>query len=138
MSKSQKFIIPILVATPLLLLLAQCSYGDLRPILIGKKIWLEDDNAPLEQAIRGLIPVGSSITEARNILELNGYVCENPKEAEPGELSKITEIRENANYLLFCQVEGSRFICVRTNKSFVYYKHQTVTKIDAGIGGWCL
>jgi hypothetical protein len=72
MSKPGKFVIPILVATPLLLLLAQCSYGDLRPILIGKKIWIEDDNAPLQQSIRGKIPVGSSITEARNILEVNG------------------------------------------------------------------
>jgi hypothetical protein len=102
MSKPGKFVIPLLVATPLILLLAQCSYGDLRPILIGKKIWLENENAPLEQSIRGQIPVGSSITEARKILELNGYVCVDRKNSSFVNTNKV------ADYLAWIIHEESR------------------------------
>jgi hypothetical protein len=131
MSKPGKFVIPMLVATPLLLLLAQCSYGDLRPILIGKKIWLRDENAPLEQAIRGQIPVGSSIAEARKILELNGYVCADRKN------SSFANTNEVADYL-GCQLQASRLVCVRTNNAAIYYKSEVVTEIATSIGGWCL
>jgi hypothetical protein len=129
MSKPGKLVIPMLVATPLLLLLAQCRYGDLRPILIGRKIWLGGDNIPFQQEVRRQIPIGSSITEARNILELNGFRC---AEAKRGESSKSNKTNGATEALLRCQLTVSHLpLFITTYSSSIDYKNGIVTEVDA-------
>jgi hypothetical protein len=132
MSKPGKFVIPMLVATPLLLLLAQCSYGDLRPIFIGKKIWLRGDKIGFQQEIRRQIPIGSSITEARNTLELNGFTCAAAKEAKRGESSKNNKTHGATEALLRCQFTVSHLpLFITTYSSSIDYKNGIVTEVDA-------
>jgi hypothetical protein len=134
MSKPGKFVIPMLVATPLLLLLAQCSYGDLRPIPIGKKIWLKGDEVLLKQEIRRQILIGSSIADARNILELNGFTCAAAKEANRGESSNTNKTHEEADDLLRCQLSVSQFLFLTTYSSSIHSKNGIVTEVDASLG----
>jgi hypothetical protein len=75
MPKLKKFVIPLLISTPLVWLLAQCSVGSLLPIAVGKKIWLNRNSAILNNEIRQIIPIGSSIASAKQLLEFNGFQC---------------------------------------------------------------
>ncbi len=135
MSKPGKFVIPMIVTTPLLLLLllllAQCGYGNLRPIILGKKIWLRGDKIGFQQEIRRQIPVGSSITKARNLLELNGFTCAPAKEAKRGESSKINKTHETTDDLLHCHSTVSQPLFITTYSSSIDYKNGIVTEVDA-------
>jgi hypothetical protein len=131
MSKPGKFVIPLLVATPLILLLAQCSYGDLRPIPIGKKIWLKGDKVLFQQEVRRQILIGSSIADARNILELNSFKCAATKEAKPGESSKTDKAHGDTDDRLYCDLNVSGILFLTTYSSSIYSKNGIVTEVDA-------
>jgi len=137
MRNLKRCVIPVLIATPLALLLAQCSAGSLFPVLVGKKIWLSNDEDVLKQGIRHHIRVGSSIAEAKNILHLNGFSCGYQKKSEPVVSIETNRSSKDGDYL-FCYLEVSQLVCAKTYKSMIYYKNETVTNIDAAIGGWCL
>jgi hypothetical protein len=135
--KAVKFIILILISSPLALLLAQCHFGDLLPVLMSKKIWLNDDENLVKQRIRQVIPDGSSIAEAKNVLQLNGFKCGYHKDSEPVDTIETTRTSKDADYL-FCYLEISRVVCARTYKPFIYYNNEIVTHVDIKLGGWCL
>lgn len=133
----KKCVIPLLIATPLALLLAQCGVGSLFPLLVGKKIWLSNDEDVLKQEIGHHIHTGSSIAEAKNVLHLNGFRCGYQKSSEPVDSIETNRSSKDADYL-FCYLEISQLVCAKTYKPVIYYKNETVTNIDAAVGGWCL
>jgi hypothetical protein len=105
--------------------------------VLGKKIWLNDDEKLFQQKIRHRVPVGISITEAKNLLQLNGFKCGYHKNSKPVDTIETDINIKDADYL-FCYLEVSRLVCARTYKPFIYYKNEIVTNVNAAIGGWCL
>ena len=137
MQKSIKIVVLTLISISATLFLAQCHFGKLSPVLVGKKIWLNNDEDLMKQEIRKVIPEGSSIAEAKNILQLNGYLCGYRDDSDAAEPLDTTRTSEDADYLL-CYLEVSRFLCVQTYKPAVYYTNARVTRVDINLGGWCL
>ena len=84
MQNFRKFVTPILIATPLVWLLFQCSNP--LPAIIGKKIWLgtdSTDSVALRDEVRRIVPIYSSIASAKWLLEINGFRCEYRKGSDP-------------------------------------------------------
>lgn len=138
MPKLKKFAVPTIIAASIALLLAQCSVGNLLPAIVGKKIWLSDDESTLKQEVRRRIPVGSSISDAKFSLQLNGFECSYQKDSDSGASIETKRTTSKEADYLYCDAESHRLICIRTYTSFVRYKNETVTNVDAAIGGWCL
>ncbi|MGG6266978.1 hypothetical protein ACQ4M3_30825 [Leptolyngbya sp. AN03gr2] len=138
MSFEQKlrFITLSLTIASLVFLLAQCSIGNPLPVLVGKKIWLGGGENRLKKELRQHISVGSSIGDAKNLLQFNGFRCSyhgTPEQATP-----INPLIKERDYL-FCYIETpDLFICSKSYKPFIYYRDNKVTNVDAAIGGWCL
>ncbi len=126
-----------LTITPLVLLFAQCTIGNPLPLLAGKKIWLNDNKDRLTQEVRRHVAVGSSIGEAKDLLQFNGFQCSYHKTSEDVTVIETNRTSKDGDYL-FCFLEKSGLVCATTYKPFIYYKNDSVTSVDAAIGGWCL
>lgn len=137
MQKRISLVLLTLIAISVTLLLTECHVGKLTPILMGKKIWLNDDENLMKNEIRKIIPEGSSITEAQNILQLNGYQCGYFKESDAVDTIESNRTSKDADYL-FCYLQISRLVCAQTYKPSIYYKDERVTQVDIKLGGWCL
>lgn len=137
MQKLRKFITPILIATPLVWLLAQCSIGNPLPIVIGKKIWLHRDSNVLKNEVRHIIPVGSSITSAKWLLEFNGFQCRYGKKSEPETRWEIERTSKDGDHLS-CERTQSYLVCALTHATTVRYIKDEVTSVYASTGGYCL
>jgi hypothetical protein len=138
MKRLKTLIIAVLIGSSLVLLIAQCIVGNLQLAIIGKKIWLNDDNSLLRQEVRHHIPIGSSITDANSLLILNGFKCRYTKNSDsPSDDWNTIRTSKDGDYL-FCYLEVSRLVCATTYKPFIYYKNEIVTNVDTAVGGWCL
>jgi hypothetical protein len=134
----KKLILPSIIISLILLFVAQCSVGRLPPVLIGKKVWLIHDQNFLREEIRRLIPVGSSITDAKWLFEFNGFECVYTKDSELPSFKRDKQRSSKDGDYLFCYLEVSMLVCAETFKPFVYYKNEIVTDVDAAVGEWCL
>ena len=135
MQKRKKFVIRILIVSPLVLLLAQCSIGNVLPVMIGKKIWLVNDPGTLREEVRRNVLVGSSITNAKWILELNGFECSYTK--EPIDVWDIKRTSKD-EYYLSCGQSQSYIVCNITYVSTVRYINDKVTSVEASTSSYCL
>ena len=137
MQKSIKLLLLTLISISCTLFLAQCHFGKLSPILVGKKIWLNNDEDLMRKEIRKVIPEGSSIADSKGILQANGYECHYLKESDSANVFETNRASKDADYL-FCYLEVSRLVCTQTYKPSIYYKNEIVTHTDIKLGGWCL
>lgn len=137
MQKPRKLIQSILITIPLIFLLSQCSIGNLLPILIGRKIWLSNISIDLKNEIRRNVKAKSSITDAKWILEFNGFKCSFKKDSESANAWNVKERSKDGDYLLCSQMQ-SYIICAKTYTVAIYYIKGEVTDVDAATGEYCL
>lgn len=140
MPKLKKFVKPLLIATPLVWLLAQCSVGNLLSIAIGKKIWLSNDSSDstdLRNQVRQMLPIGSSITDAKWLLELNGFECEYMKSSTSASVWDTKKTSKDGD-VLSCGCRQTYIVCVINHGVGVHYINDKVTSADASIGSYCL
>lgn len=130
MQKLKKFIRPVLIASPLVLLLVQCSVGSLAPIMVGKKIWASGDSNTLKNEVRRKVLVGSSITDAEQILAFNGFKCEYKKDSDTPNVWNIREKSKDGDYLLYDRSQ-SYIVCSETYITAIYYIKDKITDLDA-------
>lgn len=127
MYKLRKFVTPILIATPLVWLLIYCSNP--LPAIIGKKIWLTTDSTDsiaLRDEVRRVIPIGSSITNAKWLLEINGFRCKYRQSSDP------------TDGYLACDQTQSYLVCAITYRTAVMYLKNVVIRVEASTGSYCL
>lgn len=115
------------------LLFAQSATG-------GIKIKFHDNPDVMEQEILKVIPLGTSITEAKKIMEKNGFICEL---VENGAFSDIRhdsntpgrirqKIYKNIDFL-YCDISKGFVVARRWQASLVYEDNQ-VKQIGVSTG----
>lgn len=132
-----RFAVPTLVISPLLLMLSYLAFGNPVPMLIGKKIWLSDQLDRLKAAVLQVIPVGSSVINAKAILEFNGFECVYTKDSDSSDDWDKNRTSKDGD-LLFCIKTRSLVVCARTYKPLIHYKNDVTTHVEAFVGGYCL
>jgi hypothetical protein len=140
MQKTSKIIISIVIA--LAWLLAQFSIGNLLPIVVGKKIWLSNDENTLKQNVGNHIAAGSSVADAKGLLEVNGFECIYGMQTnlDPengwglGELDKY-RLSKDGEYLI-CYLGVSRLLYGKKYRLAIPYKHEAIIDVNARIEKW--
>jgi hypothetical protein len=131
------FIFPFLLLTAWL----RCVWADeLAAIPVNRRIVLSNEPNIFRQELMKHISVGSSVTEARALLEQNLFSCAYLKSADEATdcstFDPKSPIEGNDN--LFCFRQTNKVFCATTYKPSIAYDRGKVTKVDAYIGGWCL
>ncbi len=84
-----------------------------------------------------MIPIGSSITFAKLLLEFNGFECVYGKKSELWAHWDTRITRKDGDYLS-CGRTHSYLVCALTNATTVRYIKDEVTSVYASTGGYCL
>ncbi|MDY6785133.1 MAG: hypothetical protein SW833_21750 [Cyanobacteriota bacterium] len=97
----------------------------------------------MEQEIQRFIPLGSSVVEAREIMESNGFVCEYAENErfsrvrdDPSAPGRIRQtIYENVDYL-YCDISKGFIVSRRWQAALVHEDSQvTFISVSTGLTG---
>ncbi|MFY9571093.1 MAG: hypothetical protein WAV20_06840 [Blastocatellia bacterium] len=104
-----------------------------------KKMKMHKNVKVMKQEIENQIPIGSSIKDAKRIMEANAFKCkleERGSFAEMGDDERFVRRHDNADFL-YCDKEKRGFICSRRWQVAIVHKDTVVSGIFVSISQNC-